>query len=176
MLIHLIGPGGAGKTTTGRALAQALDVPFLDLDEEYLKRQSIDDDIATKGYDYYARVNVTRYVELTTHIKDAVVALSSGFMLYSTDVHPQIAMIHRALLSSPTTVLLLPSFDLDTCVQETTRRQMAKPHVMSTEEAQRQKIRRRFHEYFPMGNIRVSTDKPFDQVVREIASALEAGI
>jgi adenylate kinase family enzyme len=31
--LHLVGSSGAGKTTLGRALAQALDVPFVDLDD-----------------------------------------------------------------------------------------------------------------------------------------------
>ena len=35
-MIQLIGPGGAGKTTTGGALAKRLDVRFVDLDEEFV--------------------------------------------------------------------------------------------------------------------------------------------
>jgi shikimate kinase len=34
-MIQLVGPGGAGKTTTGAALAERLGVPFVDLDAEF---------------------------------------------------------------------------------------------------------------------------------------------
>ena len=34
-MIHLVGPGGAGKTTIGAALADRLAVPFRDLDAEF---------------------------------------------------------------------------------------------------------------------------------------------
>src|SRR5207237_317566 len=36
--IRLIGPGGAGKTTVGAALAERLAIPFLDLDAEFTAR------------------------------------------------------------------------------------------------------------------------------------------
>jgi len=34
-VIRLVGPGGAGKTTTGARLAQRLGVAFVDLDERF---------------------------------------------------------------------------------------------------------------------------------------------
>lgn len=36
--IHLVGPGGAGKSTVGVALARRLGVAFLDLDEQFKAR------------------------------------------------------------------------------------------------------------------------------------------
>ena len=33
-MIHLVGPGAAGKTTVGFALATRLGIPFVDLDEQ----------------------------------------------------------------------------------------------------------------------------------------------
>ncbi len=110
MLVHLIGPGGAGKTTTGRLLAGVTGQPFVDLDEEYLKRRSIDEDIDTEGYEYYARTNVDLYIEISRLADNAVIALSSGFMLYAHHIHPGVEAIHACLLASPSTVLLLPSF------------------------------------------------------------------
>lgn len=58
-MIQLIGPGGAGKSTVGVALATRLGCPFRDLDREFKRRRT---DITTfmgvHGYDAYARENV----------------------------------------------------------------------------------------------------------------------
>lgn len=172
MLIHLVGPGGVGKTTTGRALAASLSLPFVDLDEHYLETRSIERDIDSRGYTFYARTNVELYRSLVDSYTAGVVALSSGFMLYPPSVHPEVAGIHRDLLASPTTVLLMPSFDLEDCVEETIRRQLSKPYMKSSAVEQEAKIRERFPLYLPMGSIRVTTDKPVSQVVDAIRLAL----
>ena len=38
-LLHLIGPGGAGKTTIGAMLADKLGWQFIDLDERFMAAQ-----------------------------------------------------------------------------------------------------------------------------------------
>lgn len=55
MRLSLIGMPGAGKTSLGRALAAAYEVPFLDLDEEIVRRQgrSIPDIFANDGEAYF---------------------------------------------------------------------------------------------------------------------------
>jgi 3',5'-cyclic-AMP phosphodiesterase len=63
-VIHLIGPGAAGKTTTGMALAENLELPFIDLDGAYMKHADIDEDITKHGYDYYVARNVDIYLQL----------------------------------------------------------------------------------------------------------------
>jgi hypothetical protein len=65
-VIHLIGPGGAGKTTTGAALADRFGVPFVDLDAEFAASCG---DISTyldmHGHDGYAAPNARVYSALT---------------------------------------------------------------------------------------------------------------
>jgi shikimate kinase len=89
-VIYLIGPGGAGKTTTGAALADRLDIPFVDLDAEFATRLGdISVYLDTYGYDAYAAQNVSVDRALTSVAEPfRVVALSSGFMTYRPDVHP----------------------------------------------------------------------------------------
>ena len=55
MRLHLIGMPGAGKTTLGRGLAVAYEVPFLDLDEEIVRQEgrSIPDIFAAEGEEYF---------------------------------------------------------------------------------------------------------------------------
>ena len=81
MRVHLIGPGGAGKSTTGPPLAKKLGLPFVDLDKMYLKTRNIDADVDTLGYEFYVRTNIELYLELLDQYPSGVIALSSGYSL-----------------------------------------------------------------------------------------------
>jgi shikimate kinase len=64
-MIQLVGPGGAGKTTIGAALAERLGVRFLDLDAEFAARHgNISAYLDTHGYEAYAEQNVGLYLDL----------------------------------------------------------------------------------------------------------------
>lgn len=53
-MIQLVGPGGAGKTTIGVALAERLGVRFVDLDREFAARHGdISAYLDTHGYEAY---------------------------------------------------------------------------------------------------------------------------
>jgi shikimate kinase len=143
-MIWLIGPGGAGKSTTGPLVAASLPLPFRDLDLRFVERHGgIDEFIATRGYEGYARANV----EACLSVLDdgaAVVALSSGFMTYPLGVHPDYPELRRQIEGWPTTVVLLPSLDLERCVAETVRRQLARPFGHRGAEREEAVIRQRF--------------------------------
>jgi shikimate kinase len=89
-MIQLVGPGGAGKTTTGAALAKRLGVRFIDLDAEFAATYGdISAYLGAHGYAAYAERNVRLYSDLVGGPERSdVVALSSGFMTYQPDVHP----------------------------------------------------------------------------------------
>jgi shikimate kinase len=98
-MIHLIGPGGAGKSTIGALLAERLDVPFVDLDRHFAGRVGdISEYIGRHGYDAYARQNVEAYCSLSREgVRSDVIALSSGFMTYASDTHPEYGRVRREL-------------------------------------------------------------------------------
>ena len=113
--IRLVGPGGAGKSTIGALLAERLELAFIDLDRHLAGRiGDISEYIGRHGYDAYARENVETYRSLfRPEISPAVVALSSGFMTYARDIHPEYSHVRRDLNQHPNTFVLLPSFDRD---------------------------------------------------------------
>lgn len=53
--IYLVGLPGSGKTTLGTALAEALNLPFVDLDAEIEKQEgeTVPNLFSTKGEDYF---------------------------------------------------------------------------------------------------------------------------
>jgi shikimate kinase len=149
--IRLIGPGGAGKSTIGALLAEHLDVTFVDLDRRFASRiGDISEYIFRYGYDAYARENVETYCSLARgETRPTIVALSSGFMTYARDVHPDYVRLRREFVQHPNTFVLLPSCDRDVCVTETVRRQIARPfgRTAAKEEAV---IRARFEIYMSL--------------------------
>jgi shikimate kinase len=172
-MIRLVGPGGAGKTTVGAALAERLAVPFLDLDAEFTARNGdISAHLATHGYDAYAERNVSVYSALAGEPdRSAVIALSSGFMTYRHDVHPDYARRRQHIASSELTFVLLPSLDLETCVAETVRRQRGRAFAR-TAEREEHVIRSRFPIYASLPTRKVETMRPVDAVVAELVSIL----
>jgi len=175
-MIRLIGPGGAGKTTVGAALADRLAVPFIDLDAEFTARYGdISASLAAHGYDAYAGQNVALCSALADGPdRPAVIALSSGFMTYRDDVHPGYIRLREHIARSEQTFVLLPSLDLETCVAETVRRQLRRPFAR-TAEREEQVIRGRFSSHASLPARKVETMRPVDAVVAELLSMLRGG-
>jgi len=174
-MIRLVGPGGAGKSTIGALLAERLGVAFLDLDRHFNGRVGdISEYIGRHGYSAYARDNVETYCSLFLGgICPEVIALSSGFLTYARDTHPQYLSVCRELERSPTTFVLLPSLDRELCVAETVRRQIARPFGRSPamEEAV---IRARFETYMAVPVRKIETMRPVTAVVDAIVAALRS--
>jgi shikimate kinase len=173
--IRLAGPGGAGKTTVGAALAERLTIPFHDLDAEFTARHGdISVYLATHGYDAYAEQNVSLHSALAAEQdQSAVIALSSGFMTYPHDVHPDYVRWRQHVASSERTFVLLPSLDLETCVAETVRRQLRRAFAR-TAGREEHVIRGRFLVYARLPARKVETLRPVDAVVAELLSILAA--
>jgi shikimate kinase len=148
----------------------------LDLDRAFEGAHgNIDHFIEAHGYAAYAAANVEIYLahrpsELT------VVALSAGFMVYPEDLHPAIRELQQDIAAAPTTVLLLPSLDLKTCVAETVRRQATqatRPLTIHRPAAREEAvIRERFAQYHRRTPRVVTTMQPVQAVAREIIGCL----
>jgi shikimate kinase len=171
-MIRLVGPGGAGKSTAGALLAQRLGVPFVDLDEEFVANVGdISRYLNSHGYDAYAKRNVDVYFALATVVaREAVLALSSGFMTYRPDIHPEYESCRRDIASSPWTFVLVPSLEFEACVAETVRRQLIRPFARSAD-GEEQVIRARLPIYLNIPAMKVETMRPVREVVDEIVAA-----
>lgn len=171
--IHLVGPGGAGKSTAGVALARRLGVTFLDLDDRFKAlRGDITAYMDANGYDAYAHQNVRAYAEIEALHTPAVIALSSGFMTYSPNVDAEYLELRRQIATSATTVVLLPSLDVETCVSETVRRQITRPFGRSAAREE-EVIRQRFGAYCQLPSKTVETLQPVDAVVERLLVHLQ---
>lgn len=172
-MIHLIGPGGAGKSTVAPYLAALLGVPTLDLDRVFESvHGDIHDFLEAHGYAAYAAANVEAYLA-NRPTELAVLALSSGFMVYPEGLHPMSRQLQQNIATAPTTVLLLPSLDLETCVAETVRRQATRgPAIRRSAAREEAVIRERFGQYRRVTPQVVTTMQSPQAVARDIIACL----
>ena len=171
-MILIVGPGGAGKSTVGSELASRLDLPFIDLDVEFMERVGdISHHIDHRGYASYASENVRLCLSIMAERGHGVIVLSSGFMAYPESVHPAYPALRSDICKSPTTFVLLPSLDLEECVYEIVRRQVARPIGRSPlkEEAV---IRDRYPIYMSIPATKIETMRPVTEIVEQMIAQL----
>lgn len=84
MKIFLIGPGGVGKSTCGKILANLLGYNFIDLDVEFCERVlNVGSYINNFGYKKYCLENSKLFYEiLSQQLENFVFSLSSGFLVH----------------------------------------------------------------------------------------------
>ena len=171
-MIHLVGPGGAGKSTVGSELASRLDLPFIDLDLEFMEHiGDISDHIAHRGYNSYASENVRLCLSILATPGQGVIALSSGFMAYPESVHPAYPVFRSGISKSPMTFVLLPSLDLEACVDEIVRRQVARP-IGRSPEREEAVIRERHAIYLAIPATKIETLRPVTEIVDQMIAQL----
>ena len=150
-------------------------MPFVDLDQRFRARSGdIGEYIDRFGYRGYARENVDTYESLIHEGNVRFVAApSSGFMTYPLDIHPRYARLRQRIEESPTTFVLVPSLDSETCVAETVRRQLARPFTRSAA-AEEAVIRERFPIYVGLRARKIVTIRPLAAIVTELLLAIRA--
>jgi len=80
MKIFLIGLPGSGKTTVGRALAKAMNLPFIDLDAEIEKTEGmpVREIFSMKKEEYYRQIESATLKEWCSKPGDYVIATGGG--------------------------------------------------------------------------------------------------
>ncbi|MGJ7528707.1 shikimate kinase [Variovorax sp. GB1P17] len=170
-ILHLVGPGGAGKTSVGPLLGQQLGWQFLDLDAQFMRQEGdIASCIEAHGYAGYAKRNVAVYSEICHTLKTpAVLALSSGFLIYPADVDARDPALRAAIEHDPLTALLMPSFELEPCVDTIVRRQLARPYLAGDRVKEERRIRERFPRFMALQCARFLSDGAPARTALEIA-------
>ncbi|OTG73287.1 hypothetical protein B9T26_09380 [Acinetobacter sp. ANC 4169] len=176
MLIHFIGPGGAGKTTTAKMLSKQLYIDYRDLDEVFMKVEGdISEYIDRNGYINYAKRNLEIYLSLKrsiNHNRLMIMICSSGFMTYPEDISENYYRIKKQIENDSFTFLLLPSFDFETCVNLIVERQLQRSYLITNQEKEEFKIRKRLIQYLNLSCTRILTNEDTKIVVTKIQNII----
>lgn len=161
MNIYIIGPGGVGKTTSGKILAKLLNYRFIDLDEEFCEKiDNIGKYIISNGYKNYCYRNSFLFYDILNKIaENNVIVLSSGFL-----VHEGLDSLTQKHLdtinNSGLPVLLLPSKNIKTSAKIVVQRQVSRNFGLNAAK-EKEKILQRFPRYLKYGEVKIfSHDHP----------------
>lgn len=164
-LVFIVGPGSAGKSTTGRLLAKKLGYGFVDIDFVFCERVGlIGDYIKQHGYRAYSEANSDLFEQVIEEYPAKMVfPLSSGFLVHKDS--PELVRKHRRLLKEKgISILLLPSASLKESMDIIIPRQMSRGYLELVEEEERAKLKSRYPRYKRYGNIKIFSVEPLEQI------------
>lgn len=159
MNIFIIGPGGVGKSSTGKILAQNIGYKFIDLDYIFLERYGdIGKFIDIYGYEEYFNKNSHLFYKLLEKNKyNTIFAVSSGFMTYTDELTKK---HNQSFKDFGVSILLLPSEDIKISTNIIVERQLKRGFNLN-KEREIEKFNKRFDLYKQLGDIKVfSLDTP----------------
>jgi shikimate kinase len=170
--LFIIGPGGAGKSTCGKLLAETLKIPFIDLDSEFMTQiGSIGSYIKTKGYGVYCQENSNLFYKLLKEAdKQTIFILSSGFLTYEIDNLKEKNLTSIDNLGQ--SILLMPSDDFETCAKVIVSRQLKRGFGLNKETETRH-IKERFYIYRDLGDIQIFSTEPPELIIERIIGQLK---
>lgn len=173
-VLLIVGPGGAGKSALGSALAPLLGRELVDLGRAF-KREfgDVSRFIGEQGYEQYKLRNSQLAVRITEEAcSPTLIVTSSGFL---TPDNPEAALAaNRRLLATCYSVCLLPSRDLERTVEIIVARQVQRSFSLGAcrEEAT---IRARYPVYAALGDLIVFSAASPDAIAQTLAQRLSSG-
>jgi shikimate kinase len=170
-VIYLVGPGGVGKSTLGRALAEILGHTPIDLDEQFCDRiENVGTFIRREGYERYVRENSALAQELVGELRTpSVFVTSSGFL--AADAEPAVRDANLQLIKSGYSISLLPSAELEVATSIAVTRQLRRGFGLNAEN-ERRKFRERFSTYQALGDMLVLSAAPVANIAPAVVSLL----
>lgn len=169
--ILFIGPASVGKTTIGRLLADRIQWPFIDIDEEFCKRiDLIPRYVKQKGYAAYCKAN-SQLTErlLQENPKKSVFATPSGFLAH--EECPDIVKKHEELIKNFTSILLLPGIDPHVVVNEIVKRQINRWNDVD-QETEQTRFLTRFKKYQNYGDFQIYSLESPETIVSQLLEKL----
>jgi shikimate kinase len=167
MKIFIIGPGGVGKSTSGKLLAKKIGYELVDLDLEFMNRVGhIGSFIESFGYEQYAYKNSELFYSLVDNYTDLVFVLSSGFLVHK-GLKELVFKHSKTIKTNGTSVLLLPSKDINEAVEIVVKRQINRGFGLK-EELERKKIEERYIEYSNFGDIKIYSHDTPENIAEEM--------
>lgn len=167
----LVGPGGVGKSTLGRVLAERLGWPLIDLDLHFCDDiEEIDAFIARHGYAEYRAQNLALAKRLVAASSAPIILVTaSGFLAAPSGSDDRLQA--DALIATGFSIALLPSFDLDLATALVVERQLQRGFGLERA-SETMKFRERFEIYRKAGDMLVVSAAPAEQVATAVLDAL----
>ena len=165
--IYLVGPRACGKTSVGKRLAEALNRPFMDLDEEFMETtgRTIADVVETEGWEGFRELE-TAVLAAVAETPGNVVATGGGVVLKARN---------RELLTQGVVVYLQADPDkvVARLMAELMPEQRPALTDLSLEEEVRKTVQDREPYYLAVAQL-IAPDRPLEELVGRLAKELAA--
>ena len=174
MIYFIIGPGGSGKTTTGKILAKKINFDFIDLDDLFCKKiENIRIFIKKNGYTKYCQTNssLLSHTLPNTSLKNTIFVLSSGFLVHE-GLESIVEKNKKLIKKYGKTILLLPSSSLDLSTKIVVKRQLSRGFGLNKKN-ETKKFIYRFKKYIKMGDIQIFSHQDPDTIADKIKKQIE---
>ena len=141
--VFLIGPGGVGKTTTGKHLSDRIGYDFVDLDEYFCSEvANIRNFISDFGYREYVIMNSRCFNDVINKCRsNTVISLSSGFLIFE-EADEVVEANREYIRRLGVAVLLVPSLDHQKAADIVAKRQVGRGFGLNEAEERKKFLER----------------------------------